>query len=370
MEMKLQPTDTWSDAALHRALRKMFEEEHFRDCPLPVLEDLANEPEFRAWREAVHGITGGRQLLQCAYHSGWLSLATGRQRGGSGSKHELPPVVGVGLSPHEHFQASAGKAEQKRDPWALGAAVDFDMTFAARQVIGRIADPRQSHKRLKGLIRELSRRCQPVTVHLRRAQPRHVHLVAGKLHLFMVAVCCLFMLWKDYRMPGRLIKGFQVIEKLEESGLWRLAEFPEPILAEDLFAACTANKAWERNRPMAEKAASLWASVAKVKSKRVGEAPVSEQVMDARYGKDAYAATPCFIHTQPDGKERRIDNGKQGKTNPATQYTERFSMNSAFTPAFCAQALWRTAIELDAPGWVFDAIVRLETGGEDVPDAF
>ena len=97
------------------------------------------------------------------------------------------------------------------------------MTFVARQVLGRIADPHRGHKNLKGLLRELSQRCQPVTEHLRRAQPRHVHLVAGKPHLCMVAVCCLLVLWQDHRMPGRYIKGFQVIEKLEENGFgaWR-----------------------------------------------------------------------------------------------------------------------------------------------------
>ncbi len=127
------------------------------------------------------------------------------------------------------LQADSGsKAEHRRDPWSLRAAVDLDLAFAAGQTVAYALTIRARHQHLRGMFRELSRRCRPLSGHLRWFQPTHVKRVAGKLSLGLVAVACLLMLWADCRMVGRFLGGFQVLERLEESNLWDLAEFPDP----------------------------------------------------------------------------------------------------------------------------------------------
>ena len=89
----------WSDVEIHRAIRKMFRPEVLQGVTLPPLEDLVNDERLAAWRSWAQGngcVSNGLQAHR--QQSGWESLAVGRQRGATGSKHAVLPTVGFGMA--------------------------------------------------------------------------------------------------------------------------------------------------------------------------------------------------------------------------------------------------------------------------------
>ena len=63
-----------------------------------------------------------------------------------------------------------------------------------------------------------------------------VRRVAGCLNLGLIAVLCVILKWPDQKLTRRFITGFQVIGKLEETGI---------------FPPCERVKAMERSQLMA-----------------------------------------------------------------------------------------------------------------------
>ncbi len=92
--------------------------------------------------------------------------------------------------------------------------------------------------------------------------------------------------------------------------------------------------------------------------------------MDAIFGPGRYTAIPCFCHVQACGKKRRIDNAKAQRANAATRYTEKFRLANAFAPATGAVALQQAARRLRLSLAARRLLLYLESGGEDMPDAF
>ena len=79
-------------------------------------------------------------------------------------------------------------------------------------------------------------------------------------------------------------------------------------------------------------------------------------------------AVPTFVHEQPCGKRRRIDDARAGQQNSATAFSERFNMVSAMMPATAARVLWAWASQLGVTSILKS--MRLLTAGEDLPNAY
>jgi hypothetical protein len=89
----------FTDVEMHRALRKMFPEAWLHDVKLPPLEDLANAPELCAWRVWARENNARKGSVQPFHQRKGLEAAfLGVQRGATGSKHAINPVVGFGKS--------------------------------------------------------------------------------------------------------------------------------------------------------------------------------------------------------------------------------------------------------------------------------
>ena len=150
-------------------------------------------------------------------HSGWESLALGKQRGSTGSKHAIDPVVGFGLSKIPRYRAALSCAKDRQDPWHRAGSMPADFRFAAEQTASRVDRLRSTRQRPKGFLRDLSARTKGLSAALREQQSPNVRRVAGKLALGLVAVIVLLILWPDGTMPRRFITGFQSINALEET---------------------------------------------------------------------------------------------------------------------------------------------------------
>ncbi len=123
-------------------------------------------------------------------------------------------------------------------------------------------------------------------------------------------------------------------------------------------------------RPIEKEAQFLSDSCEKEVGKEVALRGVPESALVAKYGKRQFSAIPCFVAVQACGKKRRIDNAKKSKDNQATQYTEKFRLANAYAPALSAKMLFQAGRRLglsEAQVW---RLLDLESGGEDLPDAF
>ncbi len=123
-------------------------------------------------------------------------------------------------------------------------------------------------------------------------------------------------------------------------------------------------------RPIVKEAQFLSDSCEKEVGKEVALRGVPESALVAKYGKRQFSAIPCFVVVQACGKKRRIDNAKKSKDNQATQYTEKFRLANAYAPALSAKMLFQAGRRLglsEAQVW---RLLDLESGGEDLPDAF
>ncbi len=231
-------------------------------------------------------------------------------------------------------------------------------------------DLRGVRQRTRGLLRELSSRTKPLSAALRARQSPDVRRVAGRFALGLVVLLAMLSLWPDSTMPVRFVVGYQSIEALEETRIWDRVDMPPEGPEEDMYPAFEANKRKLMERPIPEEAQFLWDSCLDEAKRKVAERPVTEAVMDEIYGKGNWTALPCFCHVQACGKKRRIDNAKAQLSNAATRYRERFRLASAFAPALAAKALYAAALELGLPPAAVASLLTLESGGEDMPDAF
>ncbi len=232
-----------------------------------------------ACARARHELWLARGPTERTTTTGWAALAIGYQRGATGSKRAIEPVVGFEMGKDARFQAVLSMGREEVDPLAMDAKASPDLHFAAEQVAGQIGRSRQSRQELQGLVKEPSNRTKPLSQTLWQWQPPHGQKVAGKLQLGFVAVLVLLIMWYGAKMPGRFVVGFQGSGKLEESRLWQAIEEPEPIPEHEVYEAFERNKAELLRLPLEEEAQLLWDSCLKEQAKQVGLAPVSEDVL-------------------------------------------------------------------------------------------
>eukprot|EP00972_Heterocapsa_arctica_P094674 13959217-Heterocapsa_arctica.AAC.1 len=90
--------------------------------------------------------------------------------------------------------------------------------------------------------------------------------------------------------------------------------------------------------------------------------------MDAIWGAGRWLPMPRFETVQASGKRRPIDDGSRFGHNDASGYGETIECCSAFQPAVHERALMQQAALQGK-----DAVLAqhtIETGGEDMPEAF
>ncbi len=95
---------------------------------------------------------------------------------------------------------------------------------------------------------------------------------------------------------------------------------------------------------------------------------MSEQEADAKYGAGQWLPMQRFETVQANGKQRPFDDGKRFGHNSACGFRETIECCSAFQPAVHARALVQQACLHQATEQL--AQQTLETGGEDMPDAY
>ncbi len=123
---------------------------------MPPLEDLANDEHLAAWRIWAEQEGVMQESIQTqARATGWETLAVGRQRGATGSKHAVTPVVGFGVGKNQHFEAACSVNAEALDPLSMEAKAAPDLRFAAEKTMQHARRARELRQEFRGLVREL-----------------------------------------------------------------------------------------------------------------------------------------------------------------------------------------------------------------------
>ena len=345
----------------------MFPREALHGFALPMLQDLFNHPFFTLFHQwtADHRVDVNTSHLTATAK---VQPSLGLQTTVLAQKGALPSKVLPHQSKEALFRACCKASHEERLPFDdLACSADF--SFAAWCAIHCLPVLRDHRKLGRDLLQELSRRCQPLSRHLRKFLHPSINSVAGHIHVGLIAALIILMKWPDRTLPLGFLQGFALIGQLETVSIWTAVDEVPDI---DEATLCGTGPAvlqqYGRRHFDQDELQFLWASCQKEVANGKAGAPVTVESLDVEYGKDSWSVVPAFVHTQPDGKRRRIDDAKAGMQNLATAFSERFSMVSAMMPAVAARALGAWAAREGAVTMLQST--RLFTAAEDLPEAY
>ena len=112
-----------------------------------------------------------------------------QQAGAFNQRAALPPLLPFGLTPDEHFIAAHQQGRLPL-PTEHPARLDLDLQFAAAMTATLRGHLRHTRSRMLVVLKELHRRWQPVTKHLRSFQPEGI---CKRLGIYLFACHPLFM---------------------------------------------------------------------------------------------------------------------------------------------------------------------------------
>ena len=143
----------------------------------------------------------------------------------------------------------------------------------------------------------------------------------------------------------------------------------EPVpLAELLATAPEAFRKLHACRPADESTHFLISECHKDLRKGFAGPLLNEQEANGKWGTDKWLPVPRFETVQANGKQRPIDDRKRFGHNSASGFTETIECCSAFQPVVHARALVEQAAQQGQLSNL--AQHTLETGGEDMPEAY
>eukprot|EP00971_Amphidinium_carterae_P030486 599688-Amphidinium_carterae.1 len=160
--------------AINRYLAKAFPAEWVDGIRYPCIEDLVNTSpfiDFAQWlKQRPHQIATNAAQSHMA-GVGWQASALGSQAGAMSSHRALPALIAWGLEPNEHFRSASELATTGILPFDASVSVATDLRFAAIKTLERRRDARTTLHCFSGALKELSRRCHPLTTQLLKHQP-------------------------------------------------------------------------------------------------------------------------------------------------------------------------------------------------------
>ena len=193
---------------------------------------------------------------------------------------------------------------------------------------------------------------------------------SGDVNVGMVAVLLLLIAWGDWRLAQRFVTGFQLIGRLERTGVFREANVADEVWSRDKLCEHSRKmlKTIDHDKGVPEHETQfLWDSCIEEVDSKKAEGPFSKEELDAKYPQ-CWAHVPSFVHTQPNGKMRRIDNGRLGGQNRASEMVERIHLCTAYQPGIAVKRLHDSLAEKVGAREVKN--FTLESGSEDLPNAY
>ena len=200
----------------------------------------------------------------------------------------------------------------------------------------------------------------PVTNFLH--QPFEVKAVTASRHIALVGLLLLLIQWPDHDLMHDLIFGFPAVGFAPHLPVYASQEATF-VSSEEVFSS-----AWEDAQKV----------LASLKPGEFDDAIIQAgQEDEAKHfcGQAMSWQQPCeckrpfrLIIQQPSGKLRVIDDAAAGGQSHLSQDGSKLDLCSAIQPRINARLLWEAKTSLQGPESVL--LDRLETGGEDLPNAY
>ena len=139
----------------------------------------------------------------------------------------------------------------------------------------------------------------------------------------VLAVFTVLLRWPDVTQPSRYLTGFKVVGSIEHSGMFHDIK-PHLDSTRDSFLGEPAIQFLSNllERKPSKDAQIIWDLTLEEQSKGWCEGPLSRFQADAQFGVGQWRPVPRFLHVQPCGKQRLIDDARKGCHNAATGMKE------------------------------------------------
>lgn len=339
------PPQLWkrSQESVILQFQKLFPGDWFSDFAFPMIEDLVNQPPFTCFEQWLR--ERGAEwdgALGPALAPGAVRLkqrsTEGKQSGAYNQKAALPPVVSYGLTPDQHFE-QALHVGQSLLPTEYPAVLDADLHFAADVCRSHRGHLRELRTRAMGMLRELHRRWQPVTRHLRQFQPNGIKQVTSKRDLGFTSILIVLSSWPDVTYPYGLIKGLPAVGYAPCYGI-----FPE--LKVDRISFEEVMGDWQGHnheilsslRPGPDDEFLLQQSCVDA-DKGFCTYPMTHSELRSALHGEPFRLIPRCVITQSSGKQRVIDDAFRGGQSGTSRDANKLVLCSPLRPAQHIQTL-------------------------------
>ena len=303
----------------------------------------------------------------------------GAQRGLAHSRHGLPAKIHLGLGKYKHFESALGLIS----PFAEVVAIDQDLRFAARG-IARLGPQIMKWRKVQRSVYDKVSKCLEVLDEaILQRVPSTVKCVAFRKRPALLAFNAVLLRWPDRELPVRYVLGFPVVGHIMGSGVFQDI-LVDPVMEEvcdtDLLgeeAELLVHHLVANARPSHSDARSE-----ELSEIECGEGYCSKKMthfeLDAKYGRGGWRPLHRFLHVDPSGNDRLVDDPKSTGHNAGTWGDETIYTTSAdfietavhvisediLDTMGAANYLAERALEL-LPDWA-----KFELGAEDMLDAF
>eukprot|EP00438_Fugacium_kawagutii_P003624 Skav224194 [mRNA] locus=scaffold939:277414:285540:+ [translate_table: standard] len=354
------------------AFRKLFPAAWFDDFQFGMIEDLVNSPPFSCYPEwlASQGEAWDGPLtphLASGVTRQLSRIGEGNQVGAMTHRAALPPLLPFNLSPDVHFQQALQRAQQPLPHEGL-AVVDKDLEFAADFHEPQSSALRAWRQRAIGAMRELKRRWQGVTLHLRHFQEPALQQVTRHRDIGLIALLMVLTSWSDTGLPFGLVRGLPAVGYAPAYGVFPQQPAVKIGLSEVLDGWQDHSMAiLSRLKPGKDDRFLLEQSLDDA-SKGFCTQPLSASELQRLLKGAPYRLIPRHVITQSSGKQRVIDDGHPGGQSERSSDANKLTLCSALRPAqhiALAMRRWspaQLALFQEGDSW--------ETGQEDLPSAY
>eukprot|EP00435_Cladocopium_sp_Y103_P060929 s497_g22.t1 len=361
-----------SQEAVVLAFRKLFPGDWFQNFKFAMIEDLLNSPplcSYPAWLAAngeawdgplvPHLPTG--QVRQTA------RIGDGLQVGAVTHRAALPPLLPFNLSPDEHFDRALERAQLPLPHEEIPVA-DADLRFAAAAYLPGSASLKTWRQQAIGVMRELKRRWQGVTLHLHHFQEPAIHQVVKHRDIGLLALLMVLTSWADTGLPYGLVRGLPAVGYAPPYGIFPQQGATLLTMDDVLFG-------WEAHnqrilsslKPGKDDVFLLQQSVEDA-TNGFCTPPLKQPDFLRLIKGQPHRLIPRCVITQSSGKQRVIDNGDTGGQSERSADSNKLTLCSALRPA--------QHIALAMQQWDADMLQNFqagdawESGQEDLPSAY
>ena len=296
--------------------QKLFPGLWFEGFQFPMIEDLINQAPFgcfEQWLSERAGLADGPlgPMLTPPSLRHNMKSCEAQQAGAFNQRAALPPLLPFGLTPDEHFSAAHQQGRLPL-PTEHPARLDLDLQFAAAMTATLRGQLRNTRSRMLGVLKELHRRWQPVTKHLRSFQPEGIRRVTAARDLGFTSLLVILCSWPDASYPFGLIRGLPAVGYAPCYGI-----FPELFTGRISFEEVMGD--WQQHnfeieariRPGPDDEFALSQSCVDA-DKGFCTYPLTRSELQRSLGGSAFRLIPRCVITQSSGKQRVIDDAFRG----------------------------------------------------------